>query len=206
MFIKNMAVSAKLWLLIFLSALTVIFMASVSLFDLRQSVQQEREIQLRSLLDTSLSLISSLHAKVDAGDFSDSEAQHQARILLADLRYDKNEYFFVLNSNADVLVHGADSTQVGRNLEAVKSPDGQFVFSHMASLLNSDTKIQKFNYFWPKAGSVEPQPKLSFATTYEPWGWVIGTGVYTDDLNTAFFSQAIKMCLQLLVVASRMII
>ncbi|MGE4417895.1 MAG: cache domain-containing protein, partial [Marinobacterium sp.] len=199
MFFKNLRVRAKLWLLIGIAGFMLLFLTSTALLDMRHSLQQEREAQLNSLLDTTLSLTASLQARVAAGELSSDEARQQARTLLENMRYAGNEYFFVLNANADILVHGGDTSQAGRNLKSARTPDGVPVFAQMAAMIGDGKKVEAFSYLWPKAGSTEPQPKLTLAKSFEPWGWVIGTGVYMDDLNAAFMEDLIHLSLQLLV-------
>lgn len=197
--LKNFSVRARLWLLIGIAGLVLLFLTLTTLLDMRQSLQQERKAQLSALLDTSLSLVTSLQAQAEAGELDETEARQQARVLLGNLHYTGNEYFFVLNAQADVLVHGGDVSQVGRNLKAARTPDGAPVFAQMAAIIGSGTQEQEFTYLWPRAGSTEPQPKLTLARSFEPWGWVIGTGVYMDDLHAAFMRDLMHMGGQLLV-------
>src|SRR5690554_2744494 len=122
MFFKNLSVRAKLWLLIGVAGLMLVLLTSAALLDMRYSLQQERKSQLSALLDTSLSTLSSLQTRAAAGELTDAEARRQAATLLTSMRYAGNEYFFVLNSDADILVHGGDPAQVGRNQRAAKTP------------------------------------------------------------------------------------
>jgi len=199
MSLKNFSVRARLWLLVGIAGLVLLFLTLTTLLDMRQSLQQERKAQLSALLDTSLSLVGSLQARVEAGELSETEARQQARTLLGNLHYAGNEYFFVLNAKADILVHGGDASQVGLNLKSARTPDGVPVFAQMAAMIGRDAQVQEFSYLWPRAGSTESQPKLTLARSFEPWGWVIGTGVYMDDLHAAFMRDLLHMGGQLLV-------
>ncbi|MGE4417286.1 MAG: methyl-accepting chemotaxis protein, partial [Marinobacterium sp.] len=75
-----------------------------------------------------------------------------------------------------------------------------------AAMIGGGKKVEAFSYLWPKAGSTEPQPKQPLAKSFEPWGWVIGTGVYMDDLNAAFMEDLIHLSLQLLVALALLIL
>lgn len=198
MFFKNLSVRAKLWLLIGIAGLMLLFLTSTALLDMRHSLKEERTAQLSALLDTSLSLVKSLQSRVDAGTLNSEEAQKEAKNLLSNMHYAGNEYFFVLNSDAEILVHGGDASQIGRSLKAVKSPDGVPVFAQMAAMIGGRTEAAEFGYLWPKAGSAVPQPKLTLAKPFEPWGWVIATGVYVDDLNAAFRQEMLRISMTLL--------
>jgi methyl-accepting chemotaxis protein len=199
MFFKNLSVRAKLWLLVFVAALMLLVMTSMAVLDMRQSMQEERKAQLSALLDSSLGMLASFQARVEAGELSRDEAIGQARSLLESMHYAGREYFFVLNSKAEVVVHGGDPSQVGRSVKAVKSPDGVPVFAQMAGMIGGNTRVGEFSYLWPRPGSEGLYPKLTLAKPFNPWGWVLATGVYVDDLQAAFIQDLIRLGVQMLV-------
>jgi methyl-accepting chemotaxis protein len=71
----------------------------------------------------------------------------------------------------------------GTDLSGTKDPTGKRLFVDFANKVK-EQREGFVEYQWPKPGKDAPQPKLSFVTGYEPWGWVIGTGVYIDDLQS----------------------
>jgi len=193
MLLGNIKVRVKLGLLVGLTALMLVVIAGAALVDMRDSLVTERTSQLNALLDTSVDLLETMDDKVAAGELSRSEARDEARRLLENMTYGNDDYFFVLNNQAKMQVHGGDPANVGRDLSNFQTEDGRFLFQEMVDVLNSGEATQEFSYLWPKAGSSKPQPKLTLVKAFEPWGWVIGTGVYMDDLNSAFMSDVIRM-------------
>lgn len=199
MLMQNIKVRVKLGLLVGMAALMMVAIASYALLDMRQSLTDERTAQLDALLDTKIDLLETLNGRVRAGKLTMDEARAEAKTLLESMTFGNDDYFFVLNSGSTLAVHGGDPDQVGRNLRDFQTGDGQFLFRDMAALLDSKRARGEFSYLWPKAGSDKPQPKLTVAKPFEPWGWVVGTGVYMDDLNGAFMEDVIGMAVVLLV-------
>ncbi|XKH00942.1 methyl-accepting chemotaxis protein [Marinobacter nauticus] len=193
MLLGNIKVRVKLGLLVVLTALMLVVIAGAALVDMRDSLVSERTSQLNALLDTSVDLLETIDDKVAAGELTRSEARDEARRLLENMTYGNDDYFFALDNQAKMLVHGGDPANVGRDLSNFQTEDGRFLFREMVEVLNSGEATQEFSYLWPKAGSSKPQPKLTLIKAFEPWGWVVGTGVYMDDLNSAFMSDVIRM-------------
>ena len=193
MTLGNLSVRAKLWLLILIAGLMLTLQSSLSLLDMRDSLQQERRHQLHALLDSAEGLLAAQQARVETGEVSLQQAQETARQLLESMRYDGDEYFFVLDAETRMLAHGANSDLVGRVMRAERTPDGRPVFVEMAELIGSKTDVGEFSYFWPQPGKTLPQPKITLAKPYSPWGWVVATGVYVDDLDDAFRQDLMHM-------------
>ncbi len=193
MLLENMKVRVKLGLLVGLTTLMLVTLASFALVDMRHSLETERTAQLDALLDTTTNMLSTLERRANTGELTRTEARQEAKTLLENMMYGNDDYFFVLDAQARMQVHGGDPKQVGRDLSGFRTEDGRLLFQDMAALLDNNQARQQFSYLWPKAGSSKPQPKLTIVKTFEPWGWVIGTGVYMDDLNSAFMNDAIRM-------------
>ncbi|NWO08270.1 MAG: cache domain-containing protein [Alteromonadaceae bacterium] len=193
MLFQNIKVRVKLGLLVVLTALMLVAISATALLDMRHSLQVERTSQLDALLDTSIQLLETLQTDVENGEISSSEARTEARRLLENMTYGNDDYYFALNERAVMTVHGGDSQQVGRDLSNFQTQDGRPLFRNMVDLLDNNQAREEFSYLWPKAGSSKPQPKLTVVRTFEPWGWVVGTGVYMDDLNAAFMSDVIRI-------------
>lgn len=88
----------------------------------------------------------------------------------------------------------------GQNLSANKDPDGKFLFNEMVAVAKKDG-AGLVDYRWPKPGSAEPVPKVSYVELFQPWGWILGSGIYVDDVQNEFRAQALRTLGLLLVIA-----
>ena len=72
----------------------------------------------------------------------------------------------------------------------VKDPNGLYLFREMVRTVKASANGGLVNYYWPKPGAEEPVSKVSFVKHFAPWDWIIGTGVYTDDVQADFRAAA----------------
>ncbi|HCK78650.1 MAG TPA: hypothetical protein DHW34_01385 [Actinobacteria bacterium] len=138
----------------------------------------------KSLQDQSASAtvaLDTLRAAVAAGQISLSDAQAQALQMLKTIRFGENTYFFTYNRALTAISH-PDPRYQGKNLRDLRDPDGKYILRDMQKL--TDAKGSGFyEYRFTKLGKPTPQPKVAYVFNYRPWDWLIGTGVYIDDIK-----------------------
>jgi methyl-accepting chemotaxis protein len=191
--LQFISVRARLILQAGLALFIIACLLAVTAWDLKRQLYQDRQSQLESLLDNASSLLVNLNARVEAGELSLDDAQSQGRELLNQLRFQGNEYFFAFDRDTNVLAHGGDPRQVGRNMSGAETVDGDPVFKRMASSVNEQSDYTYFDYRWPRAGSDEPIEKLTVVSVYRPWNWAIGTGVYVDDIAATLWAAVYRL-------------
>jgi len=119
---------------------------------------------------------------VQSGGVAVADAQKRALARVAALRYGNDDYFWVNDMQPRMVMHPIKTEMNGKDISAFKDPNGKALFSDMVDVVKKDGS-GFVPYEWPKPGFDKPQPKLSYVTGFAPWGWVIGTGVYIDDLS-----------------------
>ena len=124
------------------------------------------------------------HAQEVAGTLSREQAQKMARELVSQARYDGTEYFWINDMQARMVMHPIKRELDGRDLSDMKDPNGFALFSAFVETVRRHGK-GFVSYQWSRPGSQKPVDKLSYVQGFEPWGWVIGTGIYVDDLRQA---------------------
>ncbi len=193
MMLRNLSVRTKLWLLVLIASLMLVVLSTLSLFDMRDSLVHERKSQLHALLDSSEGLLKAQQARVQSGEVSLEQAKSAARQMLESMKYNDDDYFFVLDRDARIVAHGANSALVGQSLKSRTTDDGRAIFADMAALLGSGKDVAEMDYRWPNPASGEVETKITLAKPFEAWGWVVGTGVYVTDLDEAFNKDLIFM-------------
>ncbi|WP_148090412.1 methyl-accepting chemotaxis protein [Paucibacter sp. KBW04] len=123
-------------------------------------------------------------AQEASGSLSREQAQTLAKQAVAKLRYDKNEYFWINDLQAQVLMHPTKPELNGKDGSGIKDPNGLAVFTAFAQEVRKNGAGFVY-YQWPKPGQDKPVDKLSYVKGFEPWGWVLGSGIYIDDLRAA---------------------
>ena len=181
-----MTVRSRLLGLIALAVLGVLIVAIMSSFILKQQMLEDRQEKLRNLVELSIQLAEQGHAKEQAGKMNRSEAQAEVIASIKALRYSGKEYFWINDMQPRMVMHAIKPELDGKDLSASKDPDGKLLFVSMVDVVKQQGK-GFVDYQWPKPGADQPQAKLSFVQGFAPWGWVIGTGVYIEDISQQFW-------------------
>ena len=142
----------------------------------------DRQNATRQHVEVAHSVLVWAHALEASGKASREQAQDMAKRAVAQMRYDKSEYFWINDMTPTVVMHPVNPKLDGKDVGDLKDPSGFALFTGFVDVVKRNG--QGFvPYLWPKPGSAEPVEKLSYVKGFEPWGWVIGSGIYIDDLN-----------------------
>jgi methyl-accepting chemotaxis protein len=193
-----------------------IVLGAVAMFTLEHNLQQGKQDQLVSVVEMAYGVVAGYQAQETKGTLSREMAQTAARQALKTLRYSGTEYVWINDLARPfprMIMHPTIPALDGKVLDGERfnkateqfaldgghrlSYSGKNLFVAFADV--AEESGQGFvRYEWPKplqSGGVTDDlfPKLSFVKKFEPWGWVIGTGVYVDDLHTAYWRTAIVL-------------
>jgi methyl-accepting chemotaxis protein len=112
-----------------------------------------------------------------------AKIQQEALRTIADMRFGESGYFWINDASPKMIMHPIKPELDGKDLSNVKDPKGVFLFNEMANVA-SEKGSGMVKYHWSKPGSDEAQPKMSYVELFKPWGWIIGTGEYIDNVET----------------------
>ena len=178
----KLTVGRKIYALISLSFVGLLGIAALDSRELASSLNQQKQIELKHLGELALGIVKKEHAAAQKGEGSEADAQKRAMAQIAALRYGSNDYFWINDMHPRMVMHPIKPEMVGNDLSNYKDPNGKLLFVDFVEAVKKDGS-GFVPYEWPKPGFDKPQPKLSYVVGFAPWNWVIGTGVYIDDLK-----------------------
>jgi methyl-accepting chemotaxis protein len=178
----KLTVGRKIYALISLSFVGLLGIAALDSRELASSLNQQKQIELKHLGELALGIVKEEHAAAQKGEIAVGDAQKRAMARLAGLRYGSNDYFWINDMLPRMVMHPIKPEMVGNDLSNYKDPNGKLLFVDFVEAVKKDG-AGFVAYEWPKPGFDKPQPKLSYVVGFAPWDWVIGTGVYIDDLK-----------------------
>ncbi len=178
----RMTIGRKIYALIGLGFLGLLGVATLDSRELALSLKQQKQLELQHLGELALGIVKEEYALAQKGDIAVADAQKRALTRVAALRYGNNDYFWINDMQPRMVMHPIKPEMNGSDLSTYKDPNGKALFVDFVDVVRKDG-AGFVSYEWPKPGFVQPQPKLSRVVGFAPWGWVIGTGVYIDDLN-----------------------
>jgi methyl-accepting chemotaxis protein len=150
--------------------------------ELARGLSKQKQLELKHLAEVAISIVTDEHEGAQAGRGSVDEAKKRAAERIAKLRYGQNDYFWINDMQARMVMHPVRPELNGADLGDNKDPTGKRLFVEFVDAVKRQGS-GFVHYEWPKPGTAKPQPKLSYVAGFAPWGWVIGTGVYIDDLE-----------------------
>lgn len=154
----------------------------------RESMYEDRRVAIRSTVDIASKVLAHYHELSEQKVLSVEEAQKQALLAVSKLRYNGNEYFWINDLHPTMLMHPFKPELNGKDLSDFKDPNGFRLFVAFAEKAKAKEGEGFVPYLWPKPGSPNPEPKISFVRNFAPWQWVVGSGVYVDDVEAAISS------------------
>ncbi len=199
---KLNSIKSKLLLVMVLSAIGLLSVIATALFTENRTLRQDRMDKTRHLVEAATSVVAYFHEKQTRGEMSEADAQKAAIAALSVMRYDKSEYFWINDMHPTVIMHPIKPELNGKDVSEVKDPEGKFLFVEFVKTVKANGS-GFVDYLWPKPGFSNPVPKISYVQGFEPWGWVIGSGIYIDDVNRIFRETALNLVmLSLLITAA----
>ena len=185
-------IKRKLVLLIVGTMIGLVVVAATALLFQKSLMLEDRKVKTRHVVETAYGVLSYFHERQKSGDLSEEQAKQQALAAIKSLRYEKNEYFWINDLQPRVIMHPIKPELDGKDVSGTKDPNGKALFVAFVQVARSQG-AGFVDYLWPKPGASAPVPKISYVKLFEPWGWVIGSGIYIDDVSRLFWQQVARI-------------
>ena len=185
----NLKISTRLQLMVASAAQGMAIIGLNGLVSLHDNMLDDRRAKTRQLVEVALGTLEHFALQEQQGNLARVDAQQSAISALKNIRYHGEEYFWVNDMHPRMVMHPLFPELDGKDLSDYQDPNGKHLFREFVLVVRSQG--QGFvDYDWPKPGSLKSVPKVSFVMGFQPWGWILGSGVYIDDINKIFFLQA----------------
>jgi methyl-accepting chemotaxis protein len=187
----NIRISTKITLISIIALIALVAFAIIQLSVLRSELLADRQDKIKSDTDVLVTMADGFLTYAEEGNLSREDAIAMFYKTIMKSSYDNGTgYFFAYTRNGIARANGASPATVGKDLSNLKDPTGTYV---VQALIKAASKKDGgfFTYQWPKPGEAKDVTfnKLSYARSL-PWGDVIGTGIYIDDVDRAFWNNA----------------
>ncbi len=157
----------------------------------REEMLALKKEYLKSEVQTAMSILEAVEKEPG---LSPQDKQQKVSGLVKALRYgpENKDYFWINDLHPTMIMHPYKPEMDGKDLSDNKDPNGKKLFVEFARVAKE--KGEGFvDYLWPKYGADKPQPKLSFVALFKEWGWVVGTGLYIDDIDALMNAKKAEM-------------
>tara|TARA_R110001583_G_scaffold178954_4_gene335388 strand:+ start:6551 stop:8254 length:1704 start_codon:yes stop_codon:yes gene_type:complete len=190
--LNSMKIGKRMLIIVAGAVLAVLLVGAFGLTEMRSNMVEDRKAKTKNLVEVAISLVGHFYQMEQSGELTSDQAQDGAKKALASLRYDEKNYFFAFDFTPVVLMHDIKPSLVGKNLSDAVDGSGKHHYREFARVAREDGQgFVDYTYQVPKSDKL--RPKLSFVKAFEPWGWVVATGIYMDDVNAVFQKSMLVM-------------
>jgi methyl-accepting chemotaxis protein len=224
-FLDNLKIRNKIWLMILLFLGAIVVGSTIDVLTIRSTLWAEKELKTRNLVETAYGVLARYYELQKNGTLTEAAARAEAISTIKALRYEEKEYFWINDLGKPIptmIMHPtvpaldgklldaekfncATSQSFGDNAKAIDTSGKKNLFVAFVEVVEkSDKGYVTYNWPKPKAGggvSEELYPKLSYVKKFEPWGWMIGSGIYVDDVDATIVSRVWHNVALVLIVA-----
>jgi two-component system cell cycle sensor histidine kinase/response regulator CckA len=191
---------AKGYFKYFLPALLCVALFGITVFfyilpQAESALLNEKRQMVKQLTNTVCSMLYSYDAQVQAGELSLAEAQARAINRIGTLRYgpEQKDYFWISDLYPKMVMHPYQPELNGRDLSQYADPNGVKLFAQMADTCKKQGEgWVTYSWQW-KDDKSRVLPKVSFVHLFKPWSWVVGTGIYLQDIKEHIHNWAQKL-------------
>lgn len=177
---RRIALPVLLTIVLFVTAIFFIILP-----QLEKSYIARKQEMILEQTETAWSLLSDYHDRELSGELTTSEAKLRATLRIGKLRYgpEKKDYFWINDMTPQMLMHPYRPDLVKKDVSDFKDPHGKRLFFEMVQTVQKQG-AGYVDYMWQwKDDPTKIVQKISYVKKFEPWAWVIGTGMYIDDVH-----------------------
>jgi len=167
----------------------------------RSSVYNAKYEKTQHLVETTWSILDFYARQASSGALSETDAKRLALEAIRPMRYEGDNYFWINDTEPKMIMHPFKPEMEGQNIANNQDPNGKPLFMEMVRVCRESGE-GFVDYEWPKPGVTKPVPKISYVKLQSNWQWIIGTGVYLDDVA----AQARQMIFSIFVTAGIIVV
>ncbi len=169
------------------SVISIKTMSTSSYNKYEDAVDGGYNTEIKSQVQSTISILESEHAKAQAGLKTEEQAKEDAKEIVRAMRYrdDGSGYFWIDDTDYILIMHPILPEQEGNNRFTLEDQNGVMIIQEIMKVCQSADKGGYNQFYFTKSDGVTVAPKIAYSEIYEPWGWVISTGNYIDEMNVA---------------------
>lgn len=204
--LNRYSIKVRLVILALLGLVGMLVITAESLIQTNRILLSEKQQQTQHLVEAAHSLIKASHQRFKDGKISEEQAKTDAISAVMDIRYDNGNYFWINDMNAVMVSHAIKPALNGKNLSKLADENGKLLFAEFVKLVKKTPEGGIVDYLWAKPGSDNPVQKISYVKGFTPWKWIIGTGIYIDDIEASMWLSVKGLISELVIITLLIII
>jgi methyl-accepting chemotaxis protein len=187
-----MKIKVRLQLILGIILLSFIVFISTMLSQFKSSLLEQKYMLTQSVVDSAYDTLEYYYHLADTGQLTPKKAQEQAKSVIRALRYQGDNYFWINDLTPTMVMHPIKPQLEGKSLSNLKDPEGTYIFQEFVKVTQKNG-AGFVPYLWPKPGFDKPIKKIAYVKKLKGWNWIIGSGIYLDDVEAEFSTLSFKI-------------
>ncbi len=156
---------------------------TLAVWMLQSSLYREKELATQHAVELAYGVIEHYGRRAELGTMAEDDAKAAAMAAVGALRFGaKDDYFWINDQHPRMVMHPVNAALVGQDLTGYKDTDGKLLFMDFVALTRRQGEGFT-EYMWQNPGDPSPRRKFSYVKLYSRWGWIVGTGIYVEDVR-----------------------
>lgn len=149
------------------------------------TVDEGYHTEIKSQIQTTMAILWDEYDKFQAGEKTEDQAKNDAREIIRNMRYrdDQSGYFWIDGTDGTLIMHSVLEEDEGKNRYLLQDQNGVMITQEIIKVCQTAEKGGFNQFYFTKADGVTVAPKIAYSEIFEPWGWIVSTGNYIDDMN-----------------------
>src|SRR5580692_322085 len=184
-------ISAKLLMFSAIIFAGYAFLAWLASHKIHETITSERIEMVHHVDEVAVSMVKNAYARFKNGELTEEAAKTSVKDQLRKVKYGASgEYYYIHDYEGNCVLHGGKPEREGNNYYSFVDPSGRQIIKEQIDAGKNGTGAVFALSPVARGGSSEPVMKLSYATAFEPWHWIISTSMFVDDIDTRFAEVA----------------
>jgi methyl-accepting chemotaxis protein len=189
-FLTQVKIGKRLLIIGAASLLGLALVLILSVNQLNSALRQGFNERTKQTLEVAYSQLQRFQAEEQAGRMTHEQAQATAKEAIRTMRFGKDSYFFILDTNYRMILHPVKPEKQGKIVRDEKDADGRTHYQTMVETALSPAGAGFVDYNFKLPDGSGSKPKISYVRLFKPWGWVVATGVFNSEINEAVARSA----------------
>ena len=168
------------------AVLSIRALSQSAYFAYETTVDEGYQTEIKSQVQSTMAILQSEYDLFQAGEKTEEEAKYDAKEMIRVMRYreDQSGYFWIDDTEYTLVMHPILVENEGTNRYTLEDQNGVMIVQEIMKVCQSAEKGGFNQFYFTKSDGVTVAPKLAYSQIFEPWGWVVSTGNYIDEMNT----------------------
>jgi len=183
--LRHLSLQGRVMGSVVLFIIIILGMFGILLSDKHTDLMDGHREATRKVVEVAYGVLEHFYRETEAKRMTEDAAKAAALAMLRDMRYDGQDSFWINDFHPKIVMYPSRPDLEGKDLTDLSNSLGEHPFVESVRVVRA-AKAGFVDHSWSKPGTNHPVSRISYVKGFDPWGWVLGSGIYLDDMETAF--------------------